>query len=333
MSAPTDSTDKCKKYSSNYKWTNETNISYVIPKEQDIHTKDILPSTRHVDIPGKIVKIAYPPATKPKPQQKAPVSTTDKQSMAYVIVKNIESETSYLQSNWTTFVLKELEDNAYDWLNDYYPAKSPKDKEIRKIAVRIWITTDKVIDDKFVHIAVRNSNVDNISVFPDLNKTFDFDNWHSTKRNQHRMTCGSLGDALKRCLGMGYASWIDKNRPDETFEDMQWNEPIIVRCNGCEYKAFIKIDSSKQKIWTEIQQENKPTRNIGNDTEIEVTLPVVQEQSYSGEEGNWLARLKRYYQIYKIGKSRTDFNLDLDCGPFKEGQCQGQEHEREGEET
>ena len=40
--------------------------------------------------------------------------------MAYVTVKNIESETSYLERDWSLFVLKELEDNAFDWLNDYF---------------------------------------------------------------------------------------------------------------------------------------------------------------------------------------------------------------------
>ena len=50
------------------------------------------------------------------------------------------------------------------------------------------------------------------------------------KRNQHRMTTGSLGDALKRCLGMGYASWTSDYNPDETFEEKQWDEPVIIRC-------------------------------------------------------------------------------------------------------
>lgn len=224
--------------------------------------------------------------------------------MAYVTVKNIESETSYLERDWSLFVLKELEDNAYDWLNDCYPANSPKDKEIRKISVRIWITTEA--DNKFLHIAVRNSNVNNKPAFEKLYKTFDFYVWHSTKRNQHRMTTGSLGDALKRCLGMGYASWTSNYNPDETFEEKEWNEPLIIRANGFEYKAFIKVDTSRQTIWIEIQQEEKPTMEVGNDTETEVTLPLPKSLD---NEAFWIARLRRYYNIYKIGKSRTDFNL------------------------
>jgi hypothetical protein len=259
-----------------------------------------------------MIKNAYPPTPKPELDHKGPVSTTDKQSMAYVTVKNIESETSYLERDWPLFVLKELEDNAYDWLNDYYPAKNPKEKENRKMAVRIWITTDEAVNgNRFVHLAVRNSNVDNIPTFEDLKKTFDVNSWHSTKRNQHRMTCGSLGDALKRCLGMGYASWTSKNDPDETFEEKQWNEPVIVRCNGREYKAFIRVDNSKQKIWTELQQEEKLSRDIGNDTEVEVTLPLPTTKipdTFCTPEEHWVTKLARYYDMYKIGKSRTDFS-------------------------
>jgi hypothetical protein len=254
---------------------------------------------RHVTSRDKVGKNTRPPSR--------PVSTTDKQSMAYVTIRNIESETSYLEKDWSLFVLKELEDNAFDWLNDYYPARSPKDRDIRKIAVRIWITIDKD-DNKFVHIAVRNSNLNNIPAFGDLSKTFDFYAWHSTKRNQHRMTAGSLGDALKRCLGMGYASWTSDYNPDEMFEEKQWNEPAIIRYDGKEFRIFIKVDTSRQEIWVEIQKEEKPTRDIGTDTEVEVTLPLPKSLD---DNEYWTYKLKRYYNIYKIGKSRTDFSLSL----------------------
>ena len=55
------------------------------------------------------------------------------------------------------------------------------------------------------------------------------------------MTCGSLGDALKRSLGMGYASWTRDYNASETFEDKQWEQPVIVRCNGKEFRAFIRV--------------------------------------------------------------------------------------------
>ena len=89
-----------------------------------------------------------------------------------------------------------------------------------------------------------------LKVFEDLNLIFDFDNWQSTKRNQHRGTGGALGDFLKRVLGMGYASWIegsgdsyyDSDPDSDNFIDKQLKEPLTLRFNGQEYKVFIKVD-------------------------------------------------------------------------------------------
>jgi len=227
--------------------------------------------------------------------------------MGYVTIRNIESETSYSEKDWSLFVLKELEDNSFDWLNDYYPAKKIEDKNKRKIEVILWITAAD--QTKLIHIAVRNSNLNNIPVFEDLNKTFDFYAWHSTKRNQHRMTTGSLGDALKRCLGMGYASWTSNYDCDSAFEEIQWNEPVILRYNKREFRVYIKVDTSSQRIWIEIQVQKEPSRIIGFDTEVEVTLPL----SESLEDAvHCINRLTQYYNIYKLGKSSIDFSLSLD---------------------
>jgi hypothetical protein len=50
---------------------------------------------------------------------KGPVSTSTKQSTAYITIKGIQSETSYQEPDWPVFAMKELMDNAYDFLNDY----------------------------------------------------------------------------------------------------------------------------------------------------------------------------------------------------------------------
>ena len=87
-----------------------------------------------------------------------------------------------------------------------------------------------------------------------------------TKRDQHRMTTGSLGDALKRCLGMGYASWTNNFDPG-SFEERQWEEPLVMRYNGSEYNIFIRIDRSKPKpIYAEIKKLDPSTIDIGDDT-------------------------------------------------------------------
>lgn len=259
---------------------------------------------RHVSSPDKMGKNSQPPFR--SGNRSVSVSTTDKQLMAYVTIANIESETSFLQINWPLFILKELEDNAYDWLNDCYHAKNPEDVEFRKITVRIWITSQDGSKNSLLHVAVRNSNLENLPVFEDLSKTFDFHSWNSTKRNQHRMTTGRLGDALKRCLGMGYALWTSDYNPEDTFDEKQWDQPLIIRCNKKEFKVFIRVDFSRQLISSKVEPQNEVNPDIDTDTEVEVSLPIGNSLD---EHEAILTRMKRYYDIYKIGKSRTNFTL------------------------
>jgi hypothetical protein len=58
-------------------------------------------------------------------------------------------------------------------------------------------------------------------VFEDLDSVFNYDRWYSTKRYQHRETCGSLGGFLKRGLGMGYTSSTESINDDNSFTDKQ----------------------------------------------------------------------------------------------------------------
>ena len=86
------------------------------------------PATANKDDKAESKTIKARPKPKPKPAK--PVATISKQSMGYFIVKDIESATSYVKSEWSRFALKELLDNAWEWLNDNYPAD---DKHKRKI--------------------------------------------------------------------------------------------------------------------------------------------------------------------------------------------------------
>jgi hypothetical protein len=234
-----------------------------------------------------------------------PVATSTKQSMSYVTVKGIESETSYLMRDWPIFILKELSDNAYDFLNDHYPNR-PKNARVIAIHVKIDLSGDN--DVAMLRIKIRNSNVDNIAVFKYLDEILDFGLWCSTKRDQHRETCGSLGDGLKRGLGMGYAEWTDGIDDKDSFTDKQWHEPLIVRHNGQEYRTLIRVDKSNQIIQSELQGPYELTiAGLGNDTEIEVTLPIPTYDMYVV-----LARLEEYYKIYKLAKSNTCFSFNVE---------------------
>ena len=220
--------------------------------------------------------------------------------MSYITVKVIESETSYLLFLWPIFALKELMDNAWDFLNDYYPNNPNED---RKIGVTIKVDLKPNGEKSILRIAVRNSNADDIPVFGDLDSVFDFDQWYSTKRYQHRETCGSLGDFLKRGLGMGYASWTEDVNNNNSFTDKQWEEPLIVKHNGEENRVYITVNKGSNEP-IKVEFEEGPSYSASY-TEVEVALPVGQSIE------DIVSKLEQYYKIYKIGKSRTDFSFNL----------------------
>jgi hypothetical protein len=215
--------------------------------------------------------------------------------MAGFTASGIESETSYPERSWPLFAGKELMDNAYDWFNEVYP-KSPQ--QDRKISLRV---------SSFGHgirIAVRNSNVDNIPVFQNLGLTFDLAIWHSSKRNQHKGGTGALGDALKRILKMGYASWTSGYNAQDSFIDRQWDEPIVLTFNGQQHTAVLNVDKDNQTSEVRVNRNHDAVIEIGNDTEVSVALPTKYDYNSIVDE------LKQYYKIYKIPKTRTDFSFE-----------------------
>jgi hypothetical protein len=100
---------------------------------RDEESKRFTNSIPHDDKSNKIVKKVDPPSTR---RRKGPVATSTVKLMSYITVKAIESETSYLLLQWPIFAFKELLDNAWDFLNDYY---SNNPKEDRKIGVTIKV--------------------------------------------------------------------------------------------------------------------------------------------------------------------------------------------------
>jgi hypothetical protein len=242
--------------------------------------------------------------TPPPSKKKGPVATVTRQSMAYITVKGIESETSYLERDWPLFALKELADNGFDFLNDYY---SNAQREARKIAIRAWIDSIPNIDDRvMLRMTVRNSNADNIPVFENLEDVFDFNQWCSTKRYQYRETCGSLGDGLKRVLGMGYALWTSNDNLELSYEYNQWHEPLILRFNKMEYKAFILVDDDK----IEVNVKGPTWFDAPDFTEVQIALPVTTKLLWGKPPTEyWLSKLEKYYKIYKVVKRQIEFSF------------------------
>jgi hypothetical protein len=174
----------------------------------------------------------------------------------------------------------------------------------------VKIDTQTYPNSTIFRIAVRNSNVDNLVVFPDLHAVLDYDRWGSTKRNQHRMTAGGLGDFLKRVLGMGYASWTARDSPADSdpFEDKQWPEPIIIRSNGKEYRIFLVV--SGDRVLTQGWDKAIPFEGIGTDTEVEAALPLIYP--WDSDYVILLKKLKRYYLTFKLIKRNVDFSFSTE---------------------
>ena len=115
-----------------------------------------------------------------------------KQSMSYVTVSGIESDTSWPQQDWPKQCAKEMSSNAWDWHQDYYPNGT---KETRKIELSVKI--DSIQDHEaniiIIRIRVRNSNPDNIPVFENLQPIFDYKQFYSTKAKPTQNSFWSLG--------------------------------------------------------------------------------------------------------------------------------------------
>ena len=252
------------------------------------------------------------------PQQQASISTSTKQSMSYLTIREIESELSRPVVEWPKEIMIQLIGNAWDSLQDNYPNGT---NETRKIEVRIKIGSilDGNVKRVVIRIVVRNSNVDNLPVFEDIEQIFDYTKFHSTKRNQHRMVTGALGDFLKRSLGMGYACWTedyDKERKDSAVAaDKQWPEPVIIRHNGEEDWVFLHVEWDKQEYRPNIIHSIE--YGAPKFTEVQVTLPLDFILRKLGGDTNRgishiLNDMKNYFYRNKIGKSNTEFTFEIE---------------------
>ena len=270
----------------------------------------------HVDSQGKIAKKVHGGINSNSSSGRPPaIWTTTKQTMSYVTVRGIESDTSWPVQEWPKQSTKELISNAYDFLRDHYPNGT---KETRKIAV--YVKIDSILDEESINedkkrtvirITVQNSNVENIPVFENLKAVFNYTLFHSTKRNQYREVSGALGDYLKRGLGMGYALWTnDFNRESLTANSKQWPEPIILRYNGQERKVFLEVDWDNQAYGPKYE----PIReyNAQDFTEVQVTLPLDYILKIKWGKEWILDEIREYFNRNKIGNTNTEFSFSAE---------------------
>lgn len=221
------------------------------------------------------------------------VFSSTKQSMGYFTVSGIEQRIGYKQQDFPIFCIKELLDNAVDFLNNNY--RNPEDARI--ITVNL-----KLEEDAILRIVVRNSNDRNIIPFPDLRAVVDYDYFYSSKRNIQKISCGAQGDALKEILAMGYALVTNTDTAD-SFKDKQWNKPLIFRFNGKEYKVYIRVNKAEQD--RSIRLIHGPPVAANNYVEVEAALPIV------GNESGYriILHLKEYCKKRTLFCNKIDFHF------------------------
>jgi hypothetical protein len=295
--------------------------------------------TLHLPCPIQLVdlikkmekKPTPPPLLAPSPKRRVvkagPVSTSTKQITSYTTVRGIYNEIKVREPEYPGFGVKELMENGYDFLQIYYPVEYGNTKETRKIAVYVKIEpilsvieslpkpvspfSPPTVITHIIRIAVRNSNVDKITVFEDLEAVFNYDNWFSTKRGQFRVTSGALGDYLKRSLGMGYALWTADFNPEDSLDSKQWNEPAIFRYNGKEHRVYIEVEPN-QKIKPLFSDPVE--YDALNFTEVEIALPV--PTMWNSQLDQLLYSLRDYCRKARFSKIKTDisFRAEWDGG-------------------
>jgi hypothetical protein len=95
------------------------------------------------------------------------------------------------------------------------------------------------------------------------------DVFHSSKRNQFRVSRGIQGDALKAVLCTPYAMAAKY----QSYFNKPWNEPLIIRNGfGKEFDIRAVVDKIARRTHADIQTREIPSNNNGL-TEVEVHIP------------------------------------------------------------
>lgn len=196
--------------------------------------------------------------------EEKPIFTSENQIMDYVTVKGIKNRTGVEKNHLIIFVLKELIDNALDFMEKY---ASDFNKINEKPKISITITEDN--DNNLINIKIRNSNpgIDVFSEFQ-IKNIFDFSRFYSSKRHRHQISRGALGDALKEILCVPYAlSLEDSNK--------KLDYPLKINLEDRTINIRVNIDKIKQTIESDIKTQT--IRNFTNNKrfiEIETTIPT-----------------------------------------------------------
>src|SRR5215831_1284405 len=221
-----------------------------------------------------------------------------KHSMDYVTVDGVILRTGHAEKIiWYLLCLKELWDNAIDFLWKYYQGATNA-----KIETEITKTNNSML-----HIKVRNTNSKNIPVFENLSAIFDYDMRYGSKQNQHIISRGMLGDAMKQILSWPYVliHSTQKGNASSSFVDKQWDKPLIIRHNGLEHHVFLHVDKGNQTINSDIRPAASIKKPSSTDTEIELTWPIPEDTNLDIHD------IEGYCRRYPILTTDVSFRFRL----------------------
>jgi hypothetical protein len=227
-------------------------------------------------------------------------SSQKSQFADYTTWKGIENKTGIEKEDAVPFLTKELLDNALDYLET-----STTTQHLNNNAVSLQPEIHVIIEKnqgKYIRIAVSNSSLDQTkAAFSShmLKSVFDFDRYHSSKRNQFKITKGALGDALKEVLCIPYVLARDAGIVEESDN---WNYPLYIISQQKLYNIELIADKINQVIRSKIKESDfdfgRAIAEIqhyhpGN-TQIILTLPIIK-----GDDDHY-AKLHRFVLDYAM---------------------------------
>jgi hypothetical protein len=146
------------------------------------------------------LETSLPPSSLANTNRDEIVFSSQKSQFAeYTTWKGIQNKTGIEKEDAVSFLVKELLDNAVDHVETTQYHNNSTAAPIAQPEIHIII---EKVQDKYLRITVCNSTYQTDSAFSShtLKSIFDFNRYHSSKRNQLKITKGALGDALKEAL-------------------------------------------------------------------------------------------------------------------------------------
>jgi hypothetical protein len=221
------------------------------------------------------------------------------------------------------FIVKELMDNALDFIEQnakkFVELKQKNKQEDQNPYVNVTIREQEINDDgnnnnnnkkKVTKIIVRNSNIVDNDVFPKnvIENIFKLENFHSSKRHQHIIKRGALGDGLKEILCIPYAFAIENN-------DDSWNYPLIFNISN---KRFFEVRiNNLSQVRKNLESPSvtiipkEPTIDEKKDEEDETNNKFTEIVVYLPNIAVDYAKIDFLLRKYVVLNTHIDFHFDL----------------------